>query len=112
MKRKSDDSALKMATGMLETGLAGLYEFVRDRAKRLGPDDAVISDAAEYAHLLVKIAQVTGELRKAEAEERKRAESMTAVAWVDWYRQQKNPAERARLLRELQQLDSTKSVLS
>lgn len=57
--------------------------------------------AANYAHTLTKVAQVQAELRKAEAEERRRGEALTAAVVLDWFRAQPD-AEQGSLIREME----------
>ena len=65
----SDGSALALATGTLQCGLQRIAEYVED------PETADLgSDSADtLARLLTKVAQVAGELRKADAEERRQS---------------------------------------
>ena len=99
-----------MVTGMLETGLNGLKLYVEVMAKVVGESKDVES-AESFAHLLTKVAQVAAELRKAEAEERKRGAEMTKASVLEWFRQM-DPGEQTRFVREMQVINTKRSGLA
>ncbi len=104
------ESALKMASGMLETGLTGLQTYV-DHMSAIVGETTDHEPAESFAHLLTKVAQVASELRKAEAAERKTAEAMTKADVMEWLRRM-DQTDRARLLREAGNIDSKRSGLA
>ncbi len=110
-KLNSDgESALRTVTGMLETGLEGLKSYVEAMSAVVG-ESRDVEAAESFAHLLTKVAQVAAELRKAEAEERKRSAEITKGSALDWYRGL-NQSERASFRAEQQQIDTKRSGLA
>ena len=94
---------------MLSTGLNGLNDYIEDAVERLGDAKGGSADelAGDLAHLLTKVAQVAGELRKAEAEERRRGEAFTPDAVLVWFSALPQ-REQAGLLSELERKVSSK----
>ena len=82
---KEPETALETATLMLEDGLGGLSKYVA-KASKVVAESKDVEAAAELAHLLVRIASVNAELRKSDAEERRRGEHMTPDAVLTWFR--------------------------
>jgi hypothetical protein len=104
---------MSVASGMLGTGLNGLETYIADASRRVadGEGDDVDELATRLAHLLTKVAQVVGELRKVDAEERRRGEVVTADAVFTWFRSLPR-GERAGVVSELEQITQTRSGLA
>ena len=88
---------------MLSKGLTGIDEYIQGAVKRLKEAKGEAADelAGDLAHLMTKVAQVAGELRKAEAEERRRGDAFTPEAVLAWFGSLPT-RERAGLLSELE----------
>ncbi len=104
------DTALRLASSMLDTGLRGLEAYVTATAETVA-ESRDVEAATDFAHLLTKVAVVAGELRKAEAAERKAASEISKADMVEAARRM-DATERARFVRELQAIDSRKSGLA
>lgn len=90
-----DENPLDITRRILVGGLQELEGSLRD------------DDASDYAHTLTKVAQVQAELRKADAEERRRGEALTPAVVVEWFRSLQD-AEQGSLLRELEVINRGK----
>ncbi len=97
---KEPETALETASNMLETGLAGLRAYVADVSEVVA-ESKDVEAAAEFAHLLVRISQINAELRKSDAEERRRGEHMTPDAVLAYFKGLPK-TEQAGLLAELE----------
>lgn len=100
-----------MVSSMLNTGLAGLQTYVDAMSEVVG-ESTDPESAESFAHLLTKVAQVAGELRKAEKLELDALKKLTPAEIFVWAKQQ-TPELRARLVRDITALDAVerKSVL-
>lgn len=107
-----EESALQMVTGMLETGLGGLKQYVDATAETIA--EARNVEAAEsFAHLLTKVAQVAAELRKAESAAAKAAGEVGVKQFIEFIRRA-SPSDQKLMMRTLQdaQADAARSGLA
>lgn len=106
-----DETPLQRVMRMLGTGIEGLDAYIQAAAKTLAKADD--EAAADFAHTLTKVAQVAGELRKAEKADRDANAEITEKQWADYVRRS-SPEQRKQLMRILRdaEVDSGKSGLA
>ena len=103
-------SASDTATGMLEQGLSGLQQYIERTSVEVA--DTVNSDVADaFARVLTKAAQVSAELRKADAEERRRSELVTPESVLAAFRSL-TARERAAVTGEIERMSTGRSGLA
>lgn len=112
-RTKTDNPALLATQSMLHAGLAGLQVVVDASVGALAESHGDASDslAGSLATLLTRIASVAGELRKAEAEERRRGDVMSPEAVLTWFRGLPS-RDQAGLVAEMEQVTSRRSGLA
>lgn len=97
--------------GMFSDGVEALGKFVGYANEQLDRDSGNDELATTLASILVKLASVQAEQRKATAEERRRAGKVTMADIMAAIRKL-DPTERAAVLREAARIDNERSVLT
>lgn len=100
--KSSDETPLDRTRRLLNDGLTKLEDMM---------DDGARDDADDQARVLTRIAQVQAELRKADAEERRRGEALSIPIVLEWARSL-SAGDRQVLLRELEHMNQKRSGLS
>jgi hypothetical protein len=108
--QKHSKTASDTAREMLECGLAGMRSYIERTSEEVS--ETINSDVADaFARVLVKTAQVSAELRKADAEERRRADLNTPEAIIAAIRGL-SAREKQTVQGELERMTATRSGLS
>jgi hypothetical protein len=107
---KQPKTPAELASSMLEAGLNGLQSYV-DKVAAIVKESRDVDAADAFARLLTKIAQVSAELRKSDAEERRRADLNTPEAIIAAIRGL-SAREKQTVQGELERMTATRSGLS
>lgn len=106
----TSESVLDDVLETMKEGVGHIRDEIRKIAKGKAKENGH-DNASRIAFLTSKVGSIADSLRKVEAAKAKQQGGVTAEAVVAWARDQSRQ-ERARLVRELQELDSRKSGLA